>query len=97
MTRPGIGPHGDSPRTLATDYQVLLLRLWRERVASPDPVWRCSVEDPATRHRRGFDSVEELTIFLRELTERPSTARPAVPDEVDRAGHDGTGTSRGRP
>jgi len=48
-------------------YQVYLLRLWRERPASPEhpAVWRCSVEDTRTGQRRGFGSLAEAAEFLR--------------------------------
>lgn len=53
-----------------TDYQVYLLRLWRERAAGEDAeaVWRFSLESPATHHRRGFESLEALVAFLSNQT-----------------------------
>jgi hypothetical protein len=52
-------------------YHAYLLRLWRERPASPErpAVWRFSVEDTRTRQRRGFGSLEDLLAFLRALME----------------------------
>jgi hypothetical protein len=54
-----------------TTYRVYLLRLWRERPASPQhpAVWRYSVEDTCTRQRHGFGRLEELTAFLRTQAE----------------------------
>jgi len=59
-------------------YQVYLLRLWRERPASPErpAVWRFSLEDTRTRQRHGFGDLEALVAFLRaELTDMPLKVR----------------------
>jgi hypothetical protein len=47
-------------------YQVYVLRLWRdqEAAAGRPEVWRCSLEDPRTRQRRAFASVDEMGLFL---------------------------------
>ncbi|MFI5166787.1 MAG: hypothetical protein ACHQQS_09230 [Thermoanaerobaculales bacterium] len=47
--------------------QTLILRLWREGTGATT-VWRCSVEDPRTKQRRGFSSLAELFPFLDLLT-----------------------------
>ncbi len=53
---------GRAPR-----YCAWVLRCWE--VPDPDPdgsaAWRCSLEDPHTRERRGFASLEALMAFLR--------------------------------
>jgi len=53
---------------------TLVLRLWREG-SGRDAVWRCSVGDPASKQRRGFSTLSELTSFLQLLTS-PSDAGP---------------------
>jgi hypothetical protein len=68
------------------DYRVFVLRLWHETggEATAAPVWRCSLEDPATGQRRGFTSPEGLAGYL-----------ISVFGEVGVAGHakgDGHGT-----
>jgi hypothetical protein len=47
-------------------YQVYVLRLWRDQdaTAGRPEVWRCSLEDPRTRQRRAFSSVDEMGMFL---------------------------------
>jgi|WetSurMetagenome_2_1015567.scaffolds.fasta_scaffold12622_2 hypothetical protein len=49
------------------DYQVYLLRLWRDPAGSPrkGSPWHCSMELVGTDQRRGFADVEELAAFLR--------------------------------
>jgi len=56
----------DSPH-----YISYLLRLWRVNGDDePHPpekaVWRASLEDPNTRERRAFASLDDLVDFLRE-------------------------------
>lgn len=48
-----------------------ILRLWRadEPRASE---WHASLEDPSTKERFGFSSLEQLFAFLMELSERDS-------------------------
>ena len=48
------------------DGATLILRLWRE--GDDAEPWRCSVEDPLSRQRRGFSSLAELVPFLQTLT-----------------------------
>lgn len=55
------------------DYRAFLLRLWCER-DDRGAVWRCSLEDPATRERRGFDGVEALGSFLGGLCRTAGSA-----------------------
>ena len=51
----------DSPR-----YQSYLLRFWEEpSQQSTETVWRFSLEDPRTRHRRGFASFEAMVTALK--------------------------------
>jgi hypothetical protein len=57
-----------------SDYLSYLLRLWRvDEEESPhggakQVVWRASLENPHTRQRQGFASLDELCDFLREQT-----------------------------
>lgn len=48
------------------DYRVFVLRLWHETGGDGTgaPVWRCSLEDPATGQRRGFASPHGLAGYL---------------------------------
>ena len=54
------------------DYLAYLVRLWRanditeSRAPAREPVWRVSIENPHTRERQGFASLEELLDFLRK-------------------------------
>lgn len=47
---------------------TLILRVWREG-EGVESVWRCSVEDPSSRQRRGFATLAELLPFLQVLTD----------------------------
>ena len=49
------------------DYKAFVLRLWRD--ASAQSAWRCSLEDPATHQRRGFEDVDALASYLRAPSE----------------------------
>ena len=49
-------------------YLSYLVRLWPTRNEGED-VWRASLENPRTRERRGFASLDELFAFLRQQTE----------------------------
>ena len=53
---------GRAPR-----YCAWVLRCWEVPGEAPGAPgsWRCSLEDPGTRERRGFASLEALTAFLR--------------------------------
>ncbi|HQT93709.1 MAG: hypothetical protein B7Z68_01375 [Acidobacteria bacterium 21-70-11] len=53
---------------------TLILRLWREGEGSA-AVWRCSVEDPSSKQRRGFATLTELLLFLQLLTESSDLRR----------------------
>jgi hypothetical protein len=50
-------------------YHTFLLSLWEE--AGSAPGWRCSLENPHTGERKGFKSLDELTAYLREWTQKP--------------------------
>ena len=52
-------------------YLVFVVRLWKERAASPrrPAVWRFSLEEPRSRWREGFESLEALTSFLQAQVE----------------------------
>ena len=48
-----------------------ILRLWR--TDEPQAAeWHASLEDPSTKERFGFSSLEQLFAFLMELSERDS-------------------------
>jgi hypothetical protein len=48
-----------------------ILRLWR--ADGPQAAdWQASLEDPSTKERFGFASLEQLFAFLMELSERDS-------------------------
>lgn len=51
-------------------YHLVILCLWEER-GGETPVWRFSLEDPQTSERRGFKTLDELTVFLKEWTQKP--------------------------
>jgi hypothetical protein len=55
-------------------YHSYLLRLW---LAGDDqaPLWRISLENAQTGERRGFASLEELLIFLKEEMGEKSTPK----------------------
>lgn len=46
-----------------------ILRLWRVDEAQTAE-WYASLEDPSTRQRFGFSSLEQLFSFIMELSER---------------------------
>jgi hypothetical protein len=46
-----------------------ILRMWCVG-EPPAAVWHASLEDPSTRERFGFASLEQLFAFLMELSER---------------------------
>ena len=48
-----------------------ILRLWRVDRPQP-PEWYASLEDPSTKERFGFPSLEQLFAFLMELSEKDS-------------------------
>ena len=46
-------------------YIAYLVRLWQvDDVTSP--VWRASIEDPHSGERRGFASLDDLWLFLKQ-------------------------------
>jgi hypothetical protein len=49
-----------------SSYRVYVLRSWHEcyPCSETPSVWRFSLEDPATRQRRGFADLESLMRFL---------------------------------
>ena len=53
------------PSLVGGEYRTFLLRIWRE--SDDARACRCSLEDPETGQRRGFDSVEGLLNFLTVL------------------------------
>lgn len=63
------------------NYQVYLLRVWEEP-ARPEELpssWRYSLEDPKTKDRIGFASLDELVCFLDEEHRVSAPADPADP------------------
>ena len=67
---------GKKPRRTLEDHQSVhsrsyILRLWR--AGEPrDADWHASLEDPFTKERFGFSSLEQLFAFLMETSERDS-------------------------
>jgi hypothetical protein len=70
-----------------SDYLSYLLRLWRVNEegslhgGAKQVVWRASLENPHTRQRQGFASLDELFDFLREQTGAASGASGNASDE----------------
>ena len=64
---------GKQPRQSHENHQLIhsrsyILRLWC--VGEPrDADWHASLEDPSTRERFGFSSLEQLFAFLMETSE----------------------------
>jgi hypothetical protein len=54
--------HSDSNQSA---YHSYLLRLWKTPQA-----WHASLDDPHTRKRLGFASLEQLFAYLMDVTER---------------------------
>ena len=52
-----------------------LLRLWRTE-GFQDFEWRASLEIPETGQRIGFANLEQLFVYLMDLTEGQATTRP---------------------
>ena len=61
---------GSFSQTLTRQYQVYVMRLWRDKTPSEEipSGWRFSIENPSTGQRRGFSNLEELVAFLENLT-----------------------------
>lgn len=58
-------------RSRESRYHVMVLCLWEE----PDalhPIWRFSLESLLSTDRRGFDSLDALTLYLRGMMDLPS-------------------------
>ena len=73
-----------------------LLRLWVSAVRGK-LIWRASLEDPRTRHRVGFLSLDELAGYLSERTEalEERAGQEEVNDPVmDQNGKAGEGRER---
>jgi len=68
MSKPERQTDGDQQPTRSRSY---ILRLWC--AGEPQAAeWHASLEDPSTKERYGFSSLEELFVFLMELSERDS-------------------------
>lgn len=94
---PYAGPWGKGGLTIRNqrksrpDYVSYLLRLWRVNGDDgPHPrekaVWRASLEDPNTRERKAFASLDDLFDFLRERTGQ--VTRRQVTSDADMSGKD---------
>ena len=65
--RPGRAHESQQP----THSRSYILRLWC--VGEPQTAeWHASLEDPSTKERFGFSSLEQLFAFLMEISERDS-------------------------
>ena len=49
-------------------YLVYLIRLWPIQ-SGDDQIWRISLEDAQTGQRHGFATLDDLTVYLREVTD----------------------------
>lgn len=82
MTQPdrSRAERAESSAARASGYQVYLLRLWREPSGADGAGegWRCSLEDPKTRHRRGFESVDDLVVYLQVVTSEKAHSLPRL-------------------
>ena len=58
-----------------THHLSYLLRLWRTE-GLRDFEWRASLEIPETGQRIGFANLEQLFVYLMDLTEGQATTRP---------------------
>ena len=62
------------PRRTDGDHQPIhgrsyILRLWcADELQTAE--WQASLEDPSTKERFGFSSLEQLFVFLMELSEK---------------------------
>ena len=60
-----------------THHLFYLLRLWRTE-GLRDFEWRASLEIPETGQRLGFANLEQLFVYLMDLTEGQATTRPGT-------------------
>lgn len=58
----------------AKDYQVHMLRIWRETTATPEGTgsFRVSLEDTKTAVRVGFSDLDALMDYLRQQVNLPA-------------------------
>lgn len=49
-------------------YVAYMLRLWQSGSQGGNPLWRASLEDPATGERLSFSDINTLFAFLSERT-----------------------------
>ena len=64
------------------DYMSFLLRLWPTKTGQ-GTVWRASLENVFTGKRRGFDSLEAMSCFLRQEMEAFNHGADDRPVELD--------------
>jgi hypothetical protein len=90
-----------TPSRSAEEYRAFLLRLWCDEEQQA-PAWRCSLEDTATRQRRGFEDIEALASYLRSafaiaLEDPPPRrkVRKLTSGAAPRAGDPGSSGCRG--
>ena len=51
-------------------YETFIVQFWEEpSQESPEPIWRFTMEDPRTGHRRGYTDFETLVEALRTQLE----------------------------
>jgi hypothetical protein len=62
---------------MMTPYHAFLLRLWRVSEVEP-AIWHASLENPHTREVRGFDNLDPLLDYLRELTRETDGAHSSA-------------------
>jgi hypothetical protein len=55
-------------------YQTFVLRVWQE--AETASGWRCSLEDPHTGERIGFQNIDLMSAYLHDWTRIPVETKP---------------------
>ncbi len=64
-------------------YVAYMLRLWQSGSQGGIPLWRASLEDPATGERLSFGDINALFSFLTERTRSMAKARAVSPRHDD--------------
>ena len=61
-----------------TNYFSFLLRLWQEH-REGQLIWRASLEDPRDGERLGFKGIEELLMYLTQVTQGGTSQKDENP------------------
>lgn len=73
----------DKDDTRHETYVAYMLRLWQSGSQGGIPLWRASLEDPATGERLSFRDISALFSFLTERTRSMAEARAVSPHHDD--------------